>query len=256
MKIKVSSSAFYYIFGKDKDKINLEDLRRLTLMSDAEIKKIVSVLEESSIFTEAVIGLRKKYNVPKNFNILKTGKNTKKISKEIFPEVNNLTRKLRIPNYFNLSILSFIMCGLFFIPQRIPLGIYFVDKDGIARDKDFLKLLLSQYAEERSVFLEIKEQMSKTKLHNLIDEVWVYIEYGMKLNLFKRPQNRMMRTELAKRIAELRDIQKLPFGRIASTLQKENPNVELYDILNEDYVKILYYRWKKKTNPQKVTTKG
>jgi len=254
MKIKVTSSIFDDEFGKGI--ISPETIKKM-LMSESEIQKIVSVLEESSIFTEAVIGLRKKYKVPERFYDYKGWKkfnrNNRQKSTDLFLEIQDLTRKLEIPSYFSLSISFFIFCNLFLIPERIPIQIHYIDNS--IDNKEYIKSWVSNSVEDGSVFIEIKEQVSKEKLHNLIDEKWDDIESGMKLNLFKRPQNRMMRTELAKRIAELRDIQKLPFGKIANTLQKENPNVELYDILNEDYVKILYYRWKKKTNPQKVTIK-
>ncbi|MDO8583536.1 MAG: hypothetical protein Q7R51_03315 [bacterium] len=252
MKIRVTSSIYDDEFGKDIG--NLEDSKREILMSESEIKKIVSVLEESSIFTEAVVSLRNKYNVPAKFYDFKdlklSSKKNSKISDNLFIEVKELTKQLGIPSYFSLSLWCFILCDLFLIPQRIPLEILYIDKQGFINDKEFLKLILSDHAEDETIFIEIKEQISKERLHNLIDEKWEDIEKGMKLNLYKRPQNKMIRTGIAKRITELRDIQKLHFGEIANVLQKENLDTELYDSLNEDYVKILYYRWKKKINPQ------
>jgi len=115
---------------------------------------------------------------------------------------------------------------------------------------------LDNGAKEGSVFLEITEKLSKEQLHKLIDQEWGDIQKGMDLNLFETPRHKMIRASLAKRIVEMRDNfkkdkAKMKFGEIADILQKENQENDLYDVLNEDYVKILYYRWKKLINLKK-----
>ncbi len=63
-------------------------------------------------------------------------------------------------------------------------------------------------------------------------------------------KHKMFRASWAKRITELREIEKKTFREIADILEKESLGSENEDLINEDYVKILYHRWKKK---QKAT---
>ena len=49
---------------------------------------------------------------------------------------------------------------------------------------------------------------------------------------------------------ELRDVGKKPFKEIADILEKENQGSGSEDVINEDYVKILYHRWKRIATPK------
>ena len=56
----------------------------------------------------------------------------------------------------------------------------------------------------------------------------------------------MIRSEIAKKIVEMKDSTSMTFAKIADSLQKEYQDAEFYDSLNENNVKTLYHRWKAK----------
>ena len=89
--------------------------------------------------------------------------------------------------------------------------------------------------------------MKKSELYKMIHENWDDIQNGMTV-LPSNPTHKMTRLRLAKEIRELRDNKKLTYVKIADILSdKHAENLELYDLLTEDYVKNLYSRLKKKS---------
>jgi len=71
-------------------------------------------------------------------------------------------------------------------------------------------------------------------------------------NLPRTPENNMIRSSWARRIVELRDIDRKKFKEIADILEQEFKDSESVDIINEDYVKILYRRFKQINSNKKI----
>jgi hypothetical protein len=213
---------------------------------------VADLLEQSEEFEKDILYLREKYNIPKNGYPYGTGfyyedQLENNIIEAIYDDSDVITKKLKLPLYWSGTISFFAIYNQFLTPERVSMWIHYL---GSSDESSFLNLIPNE-TRDKSVFIEIREKLSKEQLHQLIDQEWEEIKKGMDLNLFEMPQHRMVRASLARRIVEMRDKiekgkAKIKFGDIVGVLQKENQDNDLYDILSEDYVKNLYHRWKNK----------
>lgn len=214
-------------------------------ISIAETRKVTDLLEKSKKFEAFIIYLRKEYKIPDDgYPLPEDPKDYPKYAMEavlsddlmdkFFEESIAINNELELPYFWWSSIAHFAFYNVFFTPERVVLEVN-PDQRFSYRDR---------------CHIVITERVSKTELHNLIDQEWGSIEEGLKL-LHRAKGHRMIRATIAKRIVEMKDEGKMKFRDIAETLQDENQDNDLYDILNEDYVKILYHRWKKVTSLKK-----
>ncbi len=243
-------------------KIIKQDPRWSYVLSPTETRRVADLLEKSKDFEEKINYLKKKYKIPEEgypydekpedfkpehqIEVIFDGKTLD----AFFEESIKITRDLSLPRYWWGSVAYFAVYNVFIAPERISIDIHYLGSFMAPNDFIFHKALENRI-EDRSVFIEITEKISKEQLHRLIDQEWEDIKKGMDFNLFEMPHHRMIRASLAKRIVEMRDDvkkgkAKMKFGEIANILQKENQNNDLYDVLSEDYVKNLYHRWKNK----------
>lgn len=235
-------------------KILRDDPTGYYMLSITKTRKVADLLEQSEEFEKGILFLREKYKIPKKGYPFKEGYYTESLFDDetieaLYDDSDIITKKLKLPLYWSGTISFFAIHNLFLTPEKISMEIHYLG--GFMTPNDFIfHKTLENGAKDKSIFIEITEKLSKEQLHQLIDQEWKEIQDGMELNLFETPQHRMARASLAKRIVEMRDKtpeskSKIKFGEIADILQKENQGNDLYDVLSEDYVKILYYRWKK-----------
>lgn len=236
-------------------KIIKEDPMWTYMMSPTETRKVADLLEQSKEFEEKILYLKHKYNIPKEgYPYPEKPKDYPKYAIEVifdaetldafFEESFKITKDLRLPRYWWGSVAYFAFHNSLITPERLSIEIHYLGSTMAPNEYIFHKSLENR-ADDKSVFIEITEKLSKERLHHLIDQEWEDIKRGMDLNLFETPKHKMIRASLAKRIVEMRDKEKIKFREIADILQKENQNSDLYDVINEDYVKILYHRWKR-----------
>lgn len=210
-------------------------------LSVSETRKIIDLLENSKKFEVSIIHLRAKYKIPESgypFELHKYAMETVFADEDsinkFFDESIVITDELELPPFWWSSIAYFAFYNVFFTPERVVLE---VNPDVRNSYKDGCHIVIT-------------EGVSKTELHALIDQEWERIEKGLRL-LHKAKGHKMIRAGIAKRIVEMRDEGKMKFGDIAETLQNENQDNDLYNTLNEDYIKILYGRWKKTITPKR-----
>lgn len=237
-------------------------------LSYSQTRKIADLLEESKLLDKENTRLKKKYGIPNKGYPLKTtddfvalsvrlGKWGKR-SRDLVIDCDILLRKLKLPPYWFFSIITLLMCNVFLPPDDEGFSIIspaqvgstdgpFSEKSW-AIDSKSLQNFLSQLTKENALMLMIRRKMTKTELFKLIADNWPKVQNGMKV-LPKIQTHKMIRLRLAKEIRELRDQKKMKFADIAERLAaKYENNIELYDLLTEDYVKNLYNRLKRKSS--------
>lgn len=218
------------------DKIIYDDDEKGLQLSIAETRRVVDLLEASKEFDKSIKYLREKHCIPKNgypFVFPKYAQEkilTQDELDKFFNEVIEITDQLlKLPYYWWSSIAYFAFYNIFFTPGRDIVEIY------SPSTQDEVRL--------RGVEIIIKERLSKAELHKLINEEWPRIKKGMKM-LHKPKKHKMIRIRWAKKIEKLRDKDKKTFKEIADILYEELIGTENEDLINEDYVKLLYHRWK------------
>ena len=217
------------------DKILYDGLEKGDQISIAETRKIADLLEKNELFEEGIIHLKSKYKIPSNGYSIEKDAGTEEWLFEnkglslddFFDECESITAKLGLPPYWYSTIAYFAMFNVFFTPERIPVETKIIQDNG-----------------EKKLHIIILERLSKNELKKLIDDLWNNIEAEMNL-LPKAKKHKMLRAKIAKEIVRLRDDKKKSYKVIAQTLGEKYADNELFDVLNEDYVKILYHRWKK-----------
>ncbi len=226
------------------------------ILSRAKLRKALDLLEESTTFEEGILKLRKNFNIteqwfnskllpPKLFDREYGKKISFKMWSEYCDGCLDLTRKLNLRKSWYYSILWFVMYDVFppiYAPEILPIpGDQFQLVDPHPDDEE-------EYT-TKTLHLIIQDKLSKAELHNLIDKQWSEIEVGLS-GISDTPSHYWKRSSLAKRVVILRDGSKrLSFGKIAEVLAKDyEDDVDLYDLLTEDYVKNLYHRWKKRVS--------
>ena len=206
------------------------------MMTAKETRRVADLLEKSKEFEEKILYLRDKYKIPKNgypFDQLKHPMESILFDTidDFFEETVVINRDiLKLPYYWWGSIAYFAFYNVLITPERIPIEVRYIKSEGW---------------DGIGTHIIIKEKMSRPEIHKRIDEEWDNIEREMK-PLPEAKGHKMLRSELAKEIAELKDSKGKKYKEIADTLQKKYVDSELYDLLSEDYVKTLYHRWMKK----------
>lgn len=223
------------------DKIIYDGLEKGYQISIAETRKVTDLLEKSKKFETFIIYLRKKYKIPENGYSVKSRKHGMEIiftdeslMDKFFEESIAINNELKLPSFWWSSIAHFAFYNVFFTPERVVLE---VNPDQKISYRDRCHIIIT-------------ERVSKTELHSLIDQEWENIEEGMKL-LHRAKGHKMQRSEIAKEIVRLKDEEEKTYKQIAESLGKIYVDSELFDILNEDYVKILYHRWKRRAKLKK-----
>jgi len=215
------------------------------VLSYQKTKKVIDLLEESKLFEEKVSYLRKKHKIPqewldnekKDFEVLSEFS----FSDPLFEDSLKLNYELGLPYYWWSSIAHFIAFNIFFTPEVIPIEIYL--KKSVSK--------ICKQVNYEQLHIVIHENLSKEQLHKLIDQEWDRIKKRIK-RLPNLEAHRMTRASLAKEITELRDSyrfskKRMCFKDIADKLAKKyESNIDIHDLLTEDYVKNLYRRWKQK----------
>jgi hypothetical protein len=218
------------------DKILYDGGEKGWQISIAETRRTTDLLEKSEMFENGIIRLREKYKIP---NECYSSENDVPRIEYLFDdkgfdlyiffeECEDLTRNLKLPPYWYSSIAYFIMFKVFFTPEKVPL---FTD--------------IVKYKKEDALQIVVLEKMSKSELKRYIDYEWESIDEKMNL-LPSANKHNMFRSEIVKRIVDMKDQEGLKFRQIADILQKEYENSELYDSLNENNIKTKYHRWKTK----------
>jgi hypothetical protein len=219
-------------------KIVLDEKRTKYHLTVAYVRQIADILETSIKFEEGVIKIRKNININNEgvcFQLKKHGIEkllTVKQMEYLMEETEKLTSDVSLQKYWMFSIANFILYNELLIPKRQPISIDYPDTRFPPVD--------------RYCSIKISEPLSKITLFKYIDKSWPRLESAMK-RLAQFKLHNMKRSELAKRIVMLRDEKKLSFKEISEFFAEEDLPIEEYDILNENYVKVLYHRWKKKS---------
>lgn len=199
-------------------------------ISIAKTKRAFDIIEADPNFKKSVIQLRKDFSIPIN-GFPKSKKMSKKES-EIYNsvdfqgEVYEFIARLKLPPYWHSPISMYLLRDSLLTPIKEPLAI------GYSKDSFSINLL-------------IRERLTKVEMHRAIDNLWEQLEIKMR-DLPYTKTHKMIRVNIAKKIAKLRDVNKMSFPEISEKLQKEYIDSELYDLLNTEYVKMLYSRWKRK----------
>jgi len=253
-----------------KIKIDKSQVKTDTL-SYSKTKKIVDILESSKYVENEVIKFRKKHNIPPNGYPLKlqedfliySDKMGELFDKGLVKDCSRIASKLNIPLFWSSSIIDVLMGSMFFPPSKEGFKVISTSRigsvsdpfegDSWAIDENTIRDLFTQMVKEKAVVLTIRQKFTKTALKKLIDQNWDAIESGMQ-SLPEIKLHNVQRVKLSQQITQLRDQEGMKFSKIATTLATQyEDDLELYDLLNEDYVKNLYSRWKKKT--KKVSAK-
>lgn len=229
MKIKIYKLA-------DKDNQPIKDALSLT-----KTENIVDLITESKKFKKLVASIRKEFNIPADgFPQERHQSERETIAKNDWKftvRSKSLLRKLNLPSYWQDSIEIYLLRDAFLTPTRNAIEI---------RPP---KINYNPYIDSRKLHIYIKEKMSRSQFDKLIDEHWQEIEKYMEL-LPKTVSHKMQRVNIAKQISEFREKDKKEFHEIADILQKKYIDSDLYDLLTEPNVKMMYYRWKKKITEQ------
>lgn len=229
-------------------KIIKEDPMWTDMLSTTETRRVADLLEQSKDFEEKIRYLRNKYNIPDTgYPYPEDPKDYPKYAMEVildgrtqdlfFDEAIEINKTLNLPRYWWGSIAYFAFYNVFITPEREdPIGVEYMNFKPDYRS---------------GTHIIIKEKMSKSQIHKWIDESWKNIVKEMKA-LPEAKGHKMQRSEIAKEIVRLRDEEKKSYKDIAENiLPKKYPDREIFDILNEDYVKILYHRWKRRSKLKK-----
>ncbi len=201
-----------------------------------ETKKVIDFLESSTLFEKQVKSLRSRYKIPLNgyptdnkhspYDIL--GRESfSALESDCFTLLNTLT----LPEYWLETIKMFVFHNAIITPKKEAFRI-------IPREN-------TPQGRELYPYIEILERLSKRQFLLEVEKNWQEIEEAMKV-LPSTPKHKMLRSDLAKRIVELHDIDSKTFAQIADQLFQELIESGDYNIINEDYVKNLYHRWKKR----------
>jgi hypothetical protein len=224
-------------------KIYLPRYKDSGLLPYSKVRKILDILELSSDFENDILQIRLKHNLPRN-GVSEWNKQTISeaidhfLNKESYTEQYQLRKKYRLPETWTESIFELIVFNAF-IPPESSLKVEFNHLD----DR-FMNEHMGNFIKRDWVNIKFSEILSKKDLHKFIDNEWKNIEKFM-FEHFMRPRtHRMMRFKLARDIIDLRDDKKKPFKEITEILSKNNLTIEEYDILNEDYVRQIYHRFK------------
>lgn len=219
------------------DKVVNENPKNSYNLSEEKTRKVVDFLEQSKEFEDWVTDIRIKYEIPELGYPQETP--DEKFAMEgilnddqleaFFEEGQRMCEKLNLPYYWWSSLSYFAFYNIFYTPERLPVEVYGPNKD----DDYGLK----------STKIVIKENITKTELLSLIDSEWNVIKSCLD-QLPKPKTHRFERSELAKRIVEMRDVSRFSFKEIADRLSIESKDPELADLMNEDYLKMLYHRYK------------
>lgn len=230
------------------NKIVKEDPVWTFMMSFTETRRVADLLEQSNDFEEKIIYLRNKYKIPDSGYPFaeKAEEYNPDYAMEIvlddntldsfFEESSRITKELGLPRYWWGSIAYFAFHNVLITPERVSVAVEYIESDQNWRS---------------GTHIIISEKMSKTELHKWVDMLWEEIEKEME-QLPSLTKHKMQRSEIAKKVAEMKDSKGMKFRQIADELQKEYQDSDFYDALNENNLKTLYHRWKSMvSNPRK-----
>lgn len=210
----------------------------------SETRKVADILETSEVFEKQVLKLRKKYKVPQDGYPTEGNKfpmhdvlGDKRIDFDF--DCEELTRKLNIPNYWASPLGVFVFHNVFLGTEKKSVRVMYNPDEVWEKGKN-----------EKWFDLVISENITKSEFLEQMEQRWEEIEIYIN-SLPRTPKNTMIRSSWAKRITELRDKEGKKFREIADILEQEYKNSDSEGIFNEDYVKILYHRWKNKQKTSK-----
>ncbi len=208
------------------------------MLSERETRRVADLLENSIDFEKSIIYLRKKYNIPVNgypFDLKKHPIEWIMFDTidEFFEESSRITEEvLNLPSYWMGGISYFAFYDVLITPERMPIWVKAIKQKG---------------DHSHSLHIVLQERMSKAEVHKWIDEIWNDIEENMQ-SIPTAKKHKMLRSEIAKRIVDMKDKQDMKFRQIADKLQEDYQDSDFYDVLNENNIKTLYHRWKTKIN--------
>jgi len=211
----------------------------------SESRKVADILERSDVFEKQVLKIRKKYKIPTDGYPTKDNKYPMndvlgKKRMDFSFDCEDITRKVNIPRYWAFPLEAFVFHNVFLGAVRESVKVMYNP------DEVWEK-------EENEIFfdLAISEKITKTEFLKQMEKNWDVIQKYIG-NLPRTPENNMIRSSWARRIVELRDIDRKKFKEIADILEQEFKDSESVDIINEDYVKILYRRFKQINSNKKI----
>lgn len=226
MKIKISD---YVPEGHDKS----------AYLSVEEITPIIQVLEDSHLFWNWIKFSRNHFNISEELygkpSIDYWTKMDSTKNENLIGNCDWLCIELNLPFHWDVNLRDY----LYYDELTLPLDSTIVIEGNDSRKEEqfhYVDLILTQ-------------KISKTKLHQLIDRRWNEIEEMMnRIKLLNPINHKMKNIELTKKIISYKDIENKKFSEIADILASEEENIDISDSINEDYVKVIYHRWKKIIN--------
>lgn len=231
-------------------------------VSYRELKKVADILEASKYLDDKVIQFRKNHSLPQagySFDL----KYSEKIKQAVLEKgIIPLFESYKVLSHFDLplswvgSIMDVFIYNTLSYPDidkfsLLPMSEIGTEDDCLSEKSwaislsDFQGHMEVLYLKQ-STLISINEKCTKSDLKKYIDDNWKQIKSSMK-NMREVQQHSFQRIDLAKKITNLRDKEKMKFSGIAKLLAKQYEDcIEIYELLTEDYVKNLYTRWKKK----------
>src|ERR1035437_3260463 len=158
-----------------------DDPTKYVVLSGAETRKVVDLLESSTLFETTIIKIRKKYNIPiKGYQESGTDMHGHLGERydEFINDCEDLTDKLKLPEYWTDGIKVFALNGVFIAIRRKPVKII----PNPSEDFPF----------EFWFDLVIAEKISKTEFLEEVEKEWPMIEKYME-DLPKPPKHKMIR---------------------------------------------------------------
>jgi hypothetical protein len=208
-------------------------------------KRIVSLLENNLRFEEDLIKIRKKFNIPSSGYktdddyVSGLSKLTNSDYSELLNELQLLSKKYNLPQWLN-SIGDFVFSGVFYIPQR-NLRLFPLKPENDYPRIDYFKDII----DKKEILIYVGERVTQAEFIRFIRSKWKQIDERIS-KYSELPENKMTRIVLARQVAYYREIKKYSFSKISKLLEKHPANREDYDSIDENYLRVLYYRWKKK----------
>jgi len=227
-------------------------------LSISQTNKTIIYLENDPVFEEEVNAIRNKYQIKQDWLARHLCDPSYELLYKTWPKdkllvFNNSCRaitvsRLFLPCYWWQSIAHFVAFDVFPTPEKPHLEVFSnnplqVDAANAICSSE---KTATNYYNDGYLMFALGENVSKRQLHKLIDEQWYlisqYIENTPKVPIFK-----LQRVNLAQEIVELKDNKNMTFPQISDFLsEKFADDDEITNLVcSQDYVKILYHRWKK-----------
>ncbi len=211
-------------------------------LSIKQTRDVVDLLENDSRFESFIEELRKEFNIFPNGYPFKPDQYQEEYAVDqlfeddgalFFDKCIEFNEKIGFPYYWWSSIAYFALYNVFFTPERVPLHTYYESSD---------------HRRRKGTHLVLKEKLSKNELKKYIDYSWDEIKEQMENLPDVVKGHNLSRISLAKEIYDLRKNKNMKYVEITDLLSQKYEMSDFIDIINEDYVKMLYHRWESAIN--------